>query len=91
MVRNSGKQVPTKPAHVSNKTLSLFCNPCLHLLYKNNEKELGEGPQKKTAEPMKSNKDMETGNPSKREFGVSLDITARIVCVILFVDHGEQP
>jgi hypothetical protein len=50
-------------------------------LYKNNEKELGEGPQKKTAEPMKSNKDMETGNPSKRPFGVSLDITARIVCV----------
>jgi hypothetical protein len=50
-------------------------------LYKNNEKELGEGPQKKTAEPMKSNKDMETGNPSKRPFGVSLDITAIIVCV----------
>ena len=41
--------------HGTNKTWSLFCNPCLHLLYKNNEKELGEGPQKMTAMETSSN------------------------------------
>ena len=35
--------------HGTNKTWSLFCNPCLHRLYKSNEKELGKGLQKMTA------------------------------------------
>ena len=41
--------------HGTNKTWSLFCNPCLHRLYKNNEKELGEGPQKMAAMETSSN------------------------------------